>query len=809
MIKNYLKSAFRNFFKHKTFTFLNILGLSLGLSASILILQYVRYEKSYDTFHSNADEIYRIQYNIIQNGELRVECAAAVPAAGPALKNNFPEVKQFTRLFPISGVVAYESPDRGYISFREEKMQFTDPAVFEVFDFELLKGNPETALQGPNKVVISERAAKKYFANEDPLGKSISWGGWNGQVNMEVSGILADVPENSHIKFDILFSFQTLNDMSDNDSETSWGWYDFNTYVLLDSETSVPALQAKWDEYLEKEHGERWAKRNSKNEFLLKPLKEIHLYSNLLQESDPEGQGDADAVYFLTIIAFFILIIAWVNYVNLSTAKSFERANEVGVRKVMGAEKGQLVKQFMAESFLINLLATVLAVMAVYICWPIFADLAGRDIPVRYILDGQFWVLVGTLFVVGTLLSGVYPAFVLSSFKPVAVLKGKIAKTAQGNMMRKGLVIFQFVSSVVLICGTVIVYQQLDFMKNRDLGIDINQTLVIEGPGITDSLYDQTLETFKLEVERIAGVKTMTASSNIPGDEIYWTRGIRRIQGGPESSLTIYNVGIDHDYLPAFDLKLAAGRNFDKDFPNDGERILINKALSESLEFKSPELAIGELVRLGGDTLEIAGVLENYHQMSLKNKVAPLVFRLTTSNSFYALKIEDNSHQDVLAALKTPWDTFFTGNPLDYFFLDAFFNKQYESDRQFGQLFGLFSMLAIFVASLGLFGLASFLTIQRTKEIGIRKVLGSTVSNIVLILSKGFVQLVIISNLIAWPLTWWIMHSWLQSFPYHIDISPILFLATGVAVIVIAFLSVGMQTLKAALLNPTETLKHE
>lgn len=809
MFKNYLKSAFRNFFKHRTFTFLNVIGLSLGLSASVLILQYVRYEKSYDTFHSDLENIYRIQYNIIQNGKVRVECAAAVPAAGPALKDNFPEVKQFTRLYPVSGVMAYESPERGYISFREEKMQITDPAIFEVFDFELLRGNPETSLQGPNKAVISENAAKKYFGDEDPIGKSISWGSWDGQISMEITGILADVPENSHIKFDILLSFQTLNDMTEDASETAWGWYDFNTYVLLESETPVAELQAKWDEYLQNEHGERWEKSNSKNEFILKPLKDIHLYSNLLQESEPEEQGDAEAVYFLTIIAFFILIIAWVNYVNLSTAKSFERANEVGVRKVMGAEKGQLIRQFMAESFLINLLATTIAVIAVVFCWPIFANLSGRNIPLEYILDAQFWLLVSGLFIVGTLLSGFYPAMVLSSFKPISVLKGKIAKTEKGNIMRKSLVIFQFVSSVVLISGTIIVYQQLNFMKSRDLGIDINQTLVLEGPGITDSLYDQTLESFKHEILRIAGVKQITASSNIPGDEIFWTRGIRRLQGGPESSLTIYNVGIDHDYVPAYDLKLVAGRNFDKNFPNDNERVLINRELSESLDFNSPEMALGHMVRLGGDTLEIAGVLENYHQMSLKSKVTPLVFRLTTGSSFYSLKIESDNAQDVLASIKEPWETFFAGNPLDYFFLDSFYNKQYESDRQFGQLFGIFSLLAIFVASLGLFGLASFLTIQRTKEIGIRKVLGSSVSNIVLLLSKGFIQLVLISNLIAWPLTWWLMESWLQSFPYRIDINPMLFLGAGLGVVVIAFLSVGTQTLKAALLNPTESLKYE
>ena len=792
--------------KHKTFTFLNITGLSLGLTASVLILQFVKYEQSYDTFHTDIDEIYRVQYNVIQNGKMTVACAAAVPAVGPALKDNFPEIRSFTRLFPVSGVISYESPQRGFVSFREEKMQITDPRVFEIFDFKLLEGDHKTSLEGPDKVVISEKAAKKYFQDESPMGKRIAW---DGESEFEVTGIFEDVPENSHIKFDFLFSYQTLNNNSDNHSETSWGWYDFNTYVLVDKGVDVAELQQKWDSYLTEQRGEEWTKYNYKQEFILRPLRDIHLYSNLLQESEPDEQGDGEAVYFLTIIALFILIIAWVNYINLSTAKSFERANEVGVRKVMGAEKNQLIYQFMSESFLINLLAAIIAVIAVSLSWQAFSNLAGRDIPISYLLDQQFWLLITALVLVGIVLSGVYPALVLSSFRPISVLKGKMMRTSGGNIMRKGLVVFQFIASVVLISGTVVVYQQLSFMKNRDLGIDIHKTLVIEGPGITDSLYDNNLEAFKQEVLRVAGVKQMTAASNVPGSEIFWTRGIRRLQGGPESSLTIYNVGIDHDYVPAFDLNVIAGRNFSKEFVNDHTRILINRELTESLEFEDPEAAVGEKVRLGGDTVEIAGVLENYHQMSLKNKVAPLAFRLTTSSSFYSFKIEAGNYRDILAAIEAPWNTFFPGNPIDYFFLDAYFNKQYESDRQFGQVFGLFSMLAIFVASLGLFGLASFLTIQRTKEIGIRKVLGSTVPNIVLLLSKGFIQLVLIANLIAWPLAWWLMNSWLESFPYRIDIDLMLFPIAGFGVILIAFVSVGFQTLKAALLNPAETLKYE
>jgi putative ABC transport system permease protein len=806
MIRNYLKIAFRNFSKQKSFTLLNIIGLTLGMVASILILQYVKYERSFDTFHSKANDIYRVQFNGWQNGKRRFECAAAVPAVGPALKNNFPEVKRFTRLFPVSGVVTYESPEHGLISFLEEKMQIVDSSVFEIFDFKLLKGDKQEVLSGPNKAVISAKAARKYFGDADPVGKTIAW---NGTNKFEVTGIFQDIPENSHIKFDFMFSYQTLNNQTQNQSETSWGWYDFNTYVLLEPGTDVKVLQEKWDAYLAKTREEEWKKYNRHQEFILQPMLDIHLYANLLQESQPDERGDGDSVYALSFIALFILIIAWVNYINLATAKSFDRANEVGVRKVMGAEKKQLMYQFIFEAFLVNLFAAVIAMVAVRLAWPYFSELSGRAIPLDYMLEKDFWISLTALFAAGTILSGFYPAIVLSSFRPVAVLKGKVMRTSHGSFLRKSLVVFQFVASVVLISGSIVVYQQLSFMRSQELGVDIRQTLVIKAPGVTDSTYAQKMETFKAEALRVAGIKNMTASTNVPGDEIFWASGIRRLTSGPESSISGYTVGIDHDYISSFDLKLAAGRGFDLEHTNERNSLILNRAMAEALDFDDPETALGEKV-IQGDTFEIVGVLENYHQMSLKEAVTPLVFRFTPDfSNFYAFKVEHKNYKDILASLEEPWKSIFPGNPMDYFFLDQFFNRQYEHDQQFSRIFGLFTLLTIFIACLGLFGLASFMTIQRTKEIGIRKVLGSTNANIILLLSKGFIQLVIIANLIAWPLAWWGMNMWLESFPYRIAINPLLFLLAGGAVVVIAFLSVGFQTLKAALVNPASTLKYE
>ena len=806
MIENYLKSAIRNFLRHKSFTLLNVIGLSLGMAASLLILQYVKYERSFDTFHSRAVDIYRVQYNGWQSGKLRFECAAAVPAVGPALANNFPEVERFTRLYPVSGVVSYESPEHGVISFLEEKMQVTDTSVFKVFDFKMLKGNQQNSLKGPNKTVISEKAAKKYFGDVDPIGKTIAW---NGDRKFEVTGVFQDIPANSHIKFDFMLSYQTLNNQTNNDSETNWGWYDFNTYVLLKPGTDVKALQAKWDEWLLKTKGEEWTKNNRKQEFILQPVLDIHLYANLLQESQPEEKGDGDSVYALTFIAFFILVIAWVNYINLATAKSFDRANEVGVRKVMGAQKSQLVYQFLSESLLVNLLAAAIAIIMVRLTWPVFSDLTGRNIPLNFIMQKDFWLLLAMLFTAGTVLSGFYPAIILSSFKPVAVLKGKVMRTSQGSFLRKSLVVFQFVASVVLISGSIVVFQQLSFMRNQNLGIDIRQTMVIKSPGVTDSTYLQKVESFKAEAVRISGIKNMTASTNVPGDEIFWASGIKRLVGGPETSISGYTVGIDHDYIPSFDLKLAAGRGFDREHPDERRSIILNRAMAEALDFMDPKLAIGEKV-IQGDTFEVVGILENYHQMSLKEAVSPLVFRYTPRFSqFFAFKVDNDNYKEILSSLEGPWKTFFPGNPMDYFFLDQFFNRQYEHDKQFGAVFSLFTGLAIFIACLGLFGLASFMTIQRTKEIGIRKALGSTSTNIVLLLSKGFIQLVLIANLIAWPLAWWTMNSWLQSFPYRIEVNPLLFIVAGAGVVIIAFISVGFQTVKAAKVNPAQTLKYE
>lgn len=806
MIRNYLKIAFRSILKQKSYAFLNIAGLSLGMAASLLILQYVKYERSFDAFHERPEDIYRLQYNVYHQNVLNFESAVAVPAISAYLKKNFPEVEQVSKILRRDAVMTYVSPQQGEIKFQELDMFFAAPEFLEMFNYKVTSGDPKTSLEGVDKLMLSQTTARKYFGDEDPIGKRMTM---NGDRSFEVTGVFEDVPENSHVHFDFLISYATINAASENASEEGWGWYDFYSFVRVRPGTDVKALQAKIDQQLAIDRGELWRKTDSKQEFILRPMLDIHLESKLLYEAEPDRQRDGDSIYALSIIAFFILVIAWINHINLATARSLKRANEVGVRKVMGAFRGQLVGQFFTESLIMNFIGCVLALAIVRLSWSWFSNLSGWSIPLSYLMHQEFWMLVGGLFMLGVILSGFYPAIVLSSFKPVAVLKGKLLKSSGGEMLRKSLVVFQYTASIFLIVGSMVVYSQLQFMKEQDLGMSINETLVIRGPGVTDSLYNSKFESFKNRVLGIPGVKSIVSGTFIPGDEIYWTMNIRNATARSEDNVVVSSAGVDHDYLPSYGIKMIAGRNFDRSFPNDNKRVILNLTLSKILDYKEPGDALGQKVIFGGDTLEVCGVVEDFHQMSLKNAVAPLAIRYGDWYQYYSIKLETPDYPAVVDALTEPWNTFFPGNPVDYFFLDQFFNKQYEKDDRFGQVFTLFTALAIFIASLGLFGLASFMALQRTKEIGIRKVLGSSVQQIVALLAKGFLKPVLIANLIAWPLAWWIMDRWLETFPYRITVNPLFFVAAGFLVIVIAFISVSSQTLKAAMAKPADTLKYE
>ncbi len=805
MLKNYLISTLRNVTKRKGFSVLNVLGLSIGLAASLLILQYVKDELSYDSFHEKGEDIYRVQYDFYQDGKQVFQCATAFNKIGPALLADYPEVENFCRMFLRygGGVIRYED-----VSIKEDNIFNVDQSFLEMFSYSLLSGDRNTALKEPNTAVVEEETAKKYFGSQNPIGKRIRFGTYE---EYEITGVIRS-PENSHLKFTFLFSYTTYPkfwpDMTARDWTENWGWYDFYNYIQLKPGVDPATLEARFPQFIKK-HGHDGDDQSIK--FSLQHLPDIHLNSNLIQEARVNGNGQS--VYFLMVIAFFILVIAWVNYINLATARAVERAKEVGVRKSIGAGRLQLATQFLAEAFVINFAAVVVGIALMNGAIPFFNMISGKTLTTSILGEANFWYAVGGLFVAGSVLSGIYPALVLSSYQPAHVLKGALGGSRDGLFLRKSLVVLQFVTSVALIAGTLIVYQQLQFMQQRELGIDIDKMLVINAPGIvTDhDRYPAQYSSFKNELLSHLSIKKMTGSSEVPGNLIYWTSGSKRIGGDQDVASTImYRVAIDYDFFDTYENELIAGRVFSVDFTGDSSSVVINRKSVEVLGFKNPESAVGALISIGGDTLTVVGVVENYHQEGLKNDFRQTAFQIDPrSQSYYSIKVETEDLPQTITYAREKYQLLFPGNPFDYFFLDTFFNRQYKNDRQFGQVFGFFALLAIFVASLGLFGLASFTASQRTKEIGIRKVLGSTVPNIFLLLSKDFLKLVLIANIIAIPLVWMLMERWLNTFAFRTDIGIWIFIAATSITIVIAGVTVSYQSIRAANANPINSLRYE
>lgn len=811
MFKNYFKITLRTISKNKVYSGLNIMGLALGIAAFIFILQYVTYENSYDKFHSDHENTYRVLYKVYRGEDLQIDCAAAVPRVGPFMKEKMPEIEAFARAFPVSGVMSTDNN-----KFREDRIHIADPDFLNIFDYSVVEGDKNNLLKEPNQVVLTSEMAKKYFGSTDVIGKTITFNSWL-KLPLEITGVTENVPNNSHFKYDFLISYETLNNETRQDdgsssSETAWGWYDFNTYVQLKEGADPKAFDEKFEEVLYEERGEIFEKYNFKAEFPLQPITDIHLYSNLLQESEPEEQGDGDAVFFLSIIAFFILVIAWINYINLSTARAMERAKEVGIRKTMGAYKKQLVYQFLSEALLLNFFALIIGLLIVVLGIRYFNQLTNSLLSTDFLVSTEFWLTAIGVFFAGVALSGLYPAFVLSSFKPVAVLKGKLQGQKAGKGLRRSLVTFQFAASVTLIAGTLIVYQQLQHMNTVDLGFDMTNTLVIKGPQSleSDSIYQTKLQTFKSQMLNIPGVDQITASSNVPGDEIFWTNGIRKWEDPDSQNNTIYIAGIDHDYFPTFDIKMVAGRNYDKSFTTDTGAVILNKAAVKLLGYESPAEAVNQKVRFWNNPKTIIGVVDDYQQMSAKSEVAPIVLPLVKAPSgFFTLSLTTDNYQQVLNQAQQTFTAFFPRDPYDYFFIDEFFNRQYANERTFSRVFTLFAIFGVVVACLGLFGLSSFTALQRTKEIGIRKALGASLRGIVMLLSKEFIILIAISNLIAWPIIYLVMEQWLDNFATRISMPIWVFLFAGAMVMITALITVGYKTFRTAQSNPVKALRYE
>ncbi len=803
MWQSFLTITLRNLRKHQAYSIINILGLAIGLAAGFMILQYVHYETSYDRFFENKENIYRVQLNRYNKGELSTQWASGAAGAGLHLMEDFPEVIDFVNLHNSGAMISFE---KNY--FKPEHAYYAGKNFFKIFSIPLIQGDRETALTELFTVALSESMAKKLFGDADPMGKNVRL---NDEDHFMVTAIFKDLPEKSHMKFDLLYSFESYVHYTSEGARTAWSWDGFLNYVVLQDGTDPKALEAKFPEWiLQREEGRTLKERNVGMEFLLQPLEDIHLTSNYRGEIKPTG--DQTATYFLLIIGMFVLVIAWINYINLTTARSINRAKEVGIRKVMGSYKSQLVHQFLFESSFINVLALVCASIFVLLAFPYFNEFIGRPTSYSWPVASWFWAGLLALFLAGILLAGFYPAMILTNFKIVTVLRGKFTGSAKGNIMRKGLVVFQFIASMVLITGTYIVHQQLHFLQTQDLGFHQEQTLVIHTPSYSsDSLRHLRDHAFKNALRNESFVTGVTNSTAVPGGTPPWNAGGLRLVSQTEADANQYRViGMDHHFIDFYDLQMVAGRAFDDSYGNEDKNIILNEAAIELVGLASAEEALHQDFYFWGDTFQIVGVAKNYRQESPKAEYDALIFRYIESpNGMYSIALSSTNVRAAVQQVEEHWRAAFGEKPLEYFFLDDHYHEQYRGELKFGSIFSLFSGLAILVACLGLFGLASYMTNLRTKEVGVRKVLGATLSRLLLLLTSDFLKLVGLAILISLPLSWWLMNGWLDNFANRIGLSLLLFVIPAIILLLIALLTVSYHTLDTARANPAKTLKDE
>ena len=821
MIKNYFKTAWRNLWKNKTFSLINIAGLAIGMAACLLILQYVSFKLSFDQFNKNAADLYRVYNDRYQNGKLIQHGTITYSAIGKAMQDDYPEVINHARVEPFGTVIIINNEKK----IGEQEVLAVDNSFLTMFTYPLIAGDVNSALKDPYTLILSQRSAEKIFDVKDGnfskvVGRSVLMG--MDSIPYKVTGVCKNVPENSHLQFDILAAYSTLyagnNSNPYKEADYDFTDSDFWHYIQLKHGTDYKKLQAKFPAFSQR-HFQGTKVSGTDEKFYLQPLSKAHLYSDF--EYEIGRTGSATTVWGLLIIAALIIVIAWVNYINLATAKSMERAKEVGVRKVSGATKQQLIRQFLSESFMINVIALVLALLMVTLVRRGFNNMIKYDLSLSYLfqkgLSGyNITIALIALIITGILVSGFYPAFVLSSFKPILVLKGKYTTSTKGIILRKALVVGQFAITVALIIGSFVVYRQIRFVNAQDLGMNISQMLIIRPPELTnwDSTFINRENTFTEELKKIPHVQGAATSWNLPGGETGRSFNVRRVDQDSTVRFTMRHSGISVGYLGLYKIKLLAGRDYTyTDFnPNFGNlhNIILNESAIKLLGFKSPQDAIGKTIIRWVKKWEIIGVINDYHQKSLRYPVEPtMLFPAYSTNSPISVKVQPKDLPATISQIKKKYDAFFPGNLFDYSFLDDRFNAQYANDRLFGKVFAIFSGFAIFIACLGLLGLSLFATAQRTKEIGVRKVLGASVTNIVALLSKDFIKLVVIAFLIASPVAWYIMHNWLQDFAYRINISWWIFFGAGLLAVLIALFTISFQAIRAAVANPVKSLRTE
>ncbi|MEP5612037.1 MAG: ABC transporter permease [Cyclobacteriaceae bacterium] len=810
MLKNYINIAFRNLIKHKFYSLINILGLSIGLTCFLMITLFVTDELSFDEFHADADRIHRMDFTGNINGSEFITALASVPAAETMVRE-FPEVEDATRL-RTRGNYLVKKKD-GEDSYNEDASTFADKNFFDFFDFEVLSGNKSTCLERPNTIAISSSLATKIFGKEDPVGSTLVL---DNDEDYEITAVFEDMPANSHFRFNMLMAMEGLEEAK----QTFWMSFNFNTYLKLQEGFDPKELEAKFPALIEKYIGpeieqymgaslEEFAAAGNVAGFFLFPLTDIHLKSSKLGDIGPGGS--MQYVYIFTAIALFILILACINFMNLSTARSAGRAKEVGVRKVMGAYRTQLVNQFLSEAFLITLISIVIAYSLSFLILPFFNDLAEKSINSSNLFTLSFiGIMVAILFVVG-FLAGSYPAFYLSKFRPIETLKGKLNLGLKGSGLRGFLVVLQFSVSIIMIIGTAIVFDQLSYIQNKKLGYSKDQILMIHDPW----LMDDKAESFKNEAVQHSSIMSGTMSSFLPvetsSNNNLWFPGATPTK---EESYVFSEFRVDHDYMETLEIEMAEGRSFSKDFPSDSSAVVLNEAALRQLGW---EKGVGmNLSSYGGsqenpvaEVHKVIGVVKDFHFQSLKNNIAPLIFELGRSRGFVSFKVSSEDIPATIGFLENKWDEFAPGQPFAYSFLDDRFNEMYKAEQKLGKIFGVFAFLAIFIACLGLYGLAAFTAEQKRKEIGVRKVLGASITSIVTLLSKEFLKLVAISIVIASVISYFAMSGWLEEFENRTEINFMVFVMAGLAALVIAWVTMSFQSWSAARANPAESLKDE
>jgi putative ABC transport system permease protein len=796
MIENYIKTAFRNLKKHKGYSFLNIAGFAVGMACCLLILIYVRHELSYDQYHKDAERIFRIVQDIRTKTANRI-FAPISPMVAPTLKKDFPQVEKAGRIW-ARGNILIKREDR---KFYESLFMYADNEIFDILTIPFIQGNPEQALTRPYTLVVSERMAVKYFGAEDPIGKAI-------QVNdtdFEVTGVVENAPENTHLKYDLIASMETLGDW---DEMSNWFSTMFYTYLKIKPNVEVKYFSNQVSHLADRYVGETLERWGDEFHYLLQPVSSIHLQSHLRYELEPPGNPLYITIF--SLVGLFILIIACLNFMNLSTARASNRAKEVGMRKVIGAQKHNLISQFIGESVLVVYLSLALALLIARLSIPALNDVLGTALSFKELMSTPvILALIGGGLLVG-LGAGAYPAFLLSSFKPTATLKGMTISVSKSFPLRTILVVLQFTITVVLIIGTILMYRQFDFMKNKYLGFEKEQKLILPLRGGIS--IKENYETVKDLFSKHPSIKSVSASSSVPGRGVS-NFGIKLVGEDDDKNQSMFHLYFDHDFIPDYGIGILAGRAFSRDMSTDIRgAFLINEAALRAFGWSSPEQAVGKRLQtgFGGRVNPIIGVTKDFHYRGLQSEVEPLVMEYMPDLFRYlTLSVDTSDLNSTLSFVKSQWKTLFPGNPFESFFLDTDFDNQYKAEEQMGRIFGIFTVLGLLIACLGLLGLASFSAASRTKEIGIRKVLGSSVSGIVVMLSKQFAKWVVIANVIAWPLAYLVMDRWLRNFAYRTRISIWVFAEAAALSLVIAFLTVSYQSVKAATADPADSLRHE